>query len=64
MTTAPINKEWRLDPIGARNRALHYPRDPGAPPHWMRCEWMRGAERCILPEPHLGVPHQGPLDKK
>lgn len=61
--------EWRLDTEEAARYASQHPRfvAPGCkheyqlvcrcePPHWVRCEWMCGGERCRFGAGHL-QPH-------
>jgi hypothetical protein len=44
----------RLDPQAARWDAMVNPREPGVPPHWARCEWMRDELRCRRGDGHAG----------
>ena len=34
--------------------ARTYPRDPKAPPHYLRCDQMEGGKRCIKGKDHPG----------
>lgn len=47
--------EWIERPEAAKNEACLQPRAPGAPPHWLRCEYFNGDQkRCIKGSAHLG----------
>lgn len=60
----------REDPIAAAAHARTHPRvvvrdcDHSLPlvcrcepPHHLRCDWMRGGDRCLRGASHLGRPH-------
>ena len=44
--------EWREDPIMATTYARTHPRDKNAPPHWLRCDFVRDGARCVKGEGH------------
>lgn len=52
--------EWTEKPDSARKEACVQPRAPGAPPHWLRCDYFNAdMKRCIRGDRHLGY-HEPP----
>lgn len=47
-------EETREDPRQAQRDARTRSKERGAAPHYLRCEWYRGARRCRLSEGHAG----------
>lgn len=48
--------ERHLDPVGAAKYATVTSRSLNLPPHWVRCEYMRGDTRCRKGESHERLP--------
>ncbi len=49
-----MSEEERCDPTAAAKLSRQSPRLPGNLPHHLRCDWMRGEERCKLGDGHVG----------
>jgi hypothetical protein len=49
-------KPERYDPAAAASNAQQNPRPAGVLPHHLRCDWMKGKQRCRLADNHPG-PH-------
>ncbi len=44
----------RYDPAAAAKNAQQHPRPKGVLPHHLRCDWMKGEQRCRLADNHSG----------
>jgi hypothetical protein len=44
--------EWVFDPVAANLDARTHTRPPGAPPHWVRCDFVRDGVRCTKGSGH------------
>lgn len=49
-----MNEEERHDPVAAALHARTNPRYKSNLPHYVRCDWMRGKERCLKDDGHTG----------
>lgn len=51
----PMTGQWVEDLLRARDNAISGPRDKGAAPHWMRCDYFdTDGKRCLLIDGHPG----------
>lgn len=44
--------DWVFDPIAANQYARTHARPPSAPPHWVRCDFVRNGIRCVKGSGH------------
>lgn len=49
------DEKERCDPEFATKHARLFPRDKGAPPHYLRCDWFKEDARCRLGDGHAGA---------
>lgn len=57
--------DWIYDPVAANKDARTHVRPKHAPPHWVRCDFVRNGVRCVKGEGHekgFGeqAKHEGP----
>lgn len=57
--------DWVYDPVGASRDARTHSRPKNAPPHWVRCDFVRDGVRCVKGEGHEKgygehAKHEGP----
>lgn len=57
--------DWVYDPVTASKDARTHSRPKNAPPHWVRCDFVRDGVRCVKGEGHEKgygehAKHEGP----
>ena len=57
--------DWIYDPVTASKDARTHSRPKNAPPHWVRCDFVRDGVRCVKGEGHEKgygehAKHEGP----
>jgi hypothetical protein len=48
----PLSLKWREDIAAADAHSRTHAKPSGCPPHWTRCNWMKGKERCVKASGH------------
>lgn len=57
--------DWVYDPVEASKSAQTHSRPKNAPPHWVRCDFVRDGVRCVKGEGHeKGVGEQAKHEGK